>query len=98
MNEEENKDAACKFINLYGTGNASGAAQTRKELEKEVKVHRKMIHTSILQFIDVELVEPNPLYADGLFILLELAINGDLFDKIGTFACDLSFPVQIFLS
>lgn len=84
LNEEEDRDAACKFINLFGTGDERGAAQTRKELEKEVKVHRKMMHASILEFIDVELVEPNPLYADGLFILLELAINGDLFDKIGS--------------
>lgn len=43
-----------------------------------------MVHASILRFIDVELVEPNPLYVDGLFILLELAPGGDLFDKIGT--------------
>jgi hypothetical protein len=58
----------------------------RKELEKEVKVHRMMKHVNVLEFMDARLVdegEEGGKWVGGLFVLLELAAGGDLFDKIG---------------
>lgn len=56
------------------------------ELKKEVQVHRAMTHEYILKFLDWEthdLESRSKGYIPGLYILLELASGGDLFDKIG---------------
>lgn len=74
--------AAVKVINL--TTPAAGRP-SRKELEKEVKVHRMMKHQYVLEFIDAVLVEEGSDYVPGLFMLLEYAQMGDLFDKIGQY-------------
>jgi serine/threonine-protein kinase Chk1 len=80
INHATDKLAAVKVINL--TAPAQGRP-SRKELEKEVKVHRMMKHNYVLEFIDAVLVEENPQFVPGLFMLLEFAAMGDLFDKIG---------------
>ena len=79
VNEALNRVAAIKVINL--TTPAQGRP-SRKELEKEVKVHRMMKHQYVLEFIDAVLVEEGSRFVPGLFMLLELAAMGDLFDKI----------------
>jgi hypothetical protein len=40
-------------------------------------------HGHILEFLDAVLVEEHTGFVPGLFVLLELAAGGDLFDKIG---------------
>lgn len=77
--------AACKVISIASANPAEGdpPRPTRKELEKEVKVHRMLKHGHILEFLDAVLVEENTGFVPGLFVLLELAAGGDLFDKIG---------------
>lgn len=40
-------------------------------------------HAHILGFLDAVLVEEDSGWVPGLFVLLELAAGGDLFDKIG---------------
>lgn len=89
-NRQTSTLAACKVIALFADPGQGGRASTprpsRKELEKEVKVHRSLKHTNILEFLDASLVEENTLgFHSGLFVLLELASGGDLFDKIGDF-------------
>lgn len=77
--------AACKVISIASSSPAENEPPrpTRKELEKEVKVHRMLKHSNILEFLDAVLVEENSGWVPGLFVLLELAAGGDLFDKIG---------------
>lgn len=77
--------AACKVISIASANPAEGdpPRPTRKELEKEVKVHRMLKHGHILEFLDAVLVEEHTGFVPGLFVLLELAAGGDLFDKIG---------------
>lgn len=57
-----------------------------KELQKEVQVHRSLQSPNILAFLHSEVVEEarkQEGYVPGLYMLLELAVGGDLFDKIG---------------
>ncbi|CED84833.1 camk camkl chk1 protein kinase [Phaffia rhodozyma] len=86
INPKTETSAACKVINIFASGSSGDfpgqPRPSRKELEKEVKVHRMMKHENILEFMDAVLVEQNDRYIPGLFVLLELAAGGDLFDKI----------------
>ncbi|KAL7409768.1 kinase-like domain-containing protein [Mrakia frigida] len=79
INSKTEQVAAVKVINL--TAPAAGRP-SRKELEKEVKVHRMMKHQYVLEFFDAVLVEEGGEFIPGLFMLLEYASMGDLFDKI----------------
>lgn len=56
-----------------------------KSLQKEVQVHRSLKHVHILEFMDSLLVKPDNdgHFYSGLYMLMELAQFGDLFDKIG---------------
>ncbi|KAF8319425.1 CAMK/CAMKL/CHK1 protein kinase [Clavulina sp. PMI_390] len=56
----------------------------RKELHKEITIHSQLNHTNILQFYDSLVVENDGKnqIPPGVYILLELASAGDLFDKI----------------
>lgn len=58
----------------------------RKMIEKEMQVHSALKHPNVLEFINAVIVEPSgrPRYQPGIYMLLELAAGGDLFDKIGT--------------
>lgn len=76
--------AACKVVNLYAPG---GYAPSLKDLQKEVQVHRSLKNANILDFIHSEIVDKKAEaegQVPGLYMLLELAVGGDLFDKIGT--------------
>lgn len=58
------------------------------ELQKEVKVHRALQHDYILKFMACETFDLTAIKRGlhpGLYILLELAQGGDLFDKIGEY-------------
>lgn len=59
--------------------------QERKALDKEMRVHTNLKHSNILAFISAVKVEPDvaSIYTPGLYMLLEIAAGGDLFDKIG---------------
>lgn len=57
-----------------------------KELQKEVQVHKSLKNSYILEFLHSEIVDKAKEQAGvvpGLYMLLELAVGGDLFDKIG---------------
>jgi serine/threonine-protein kinase Chk1 len=82
--------AACKVVNLFISPTLGHGVPNAKELQKEVQVHKSLSHDYILKFIHHELV-PQEREAEGevpgLYMLLELAVGGDLFDKIGECAC-----------
>ena len=54
-------------------------------LDKEMRVHWTLKHVNVLEFINAFVVEPDnsTAYHPGLYMLLEIAAGGDLFDKIG---------------
>lgn len=54
-------------------------------MEKEIRVHSALKHNNVLEFINAVIVEPThkSKYIPGIYMLLEFAAGGDLFDKIG---------------
>ena len=73
--------AACKVIALT----EKTSEKDRKTIDKEMRVHSALKHENVLEFISaivVELKHRNH-YIPGIYMLLELAAGGDLFDKIG---------------
>ncbi len=50
-----------------------------------MRVHAALKHRYVLEFINAVVVEPKHKhqYVPGIYMLLELAAGGDLFDKIG---------------
>lgn len=81
VNREIGAVAACKVVMLT---KATTAAQ-RKDLHKEIKIHSQLNHRNILTFMEALTVEDDgtTLYVPAVYMLLELAGGGDLFDKIG---------------
>ncbi|GBE84122.1 Serine/threonine-protein kinase CHK1 [Sparassis crispa] len=77
---EDHRVAACKMIALT----ADTTANERRLLDKEMNVHRELKHKNVLEFISSVTIEPKKKspYLPGLYMLLELAAGGDLFDKI----------------
>lgn len=57
----------------------------RKTIDKEMRVHSALKHQNVLEFINAVVVElkHKHQYVPGIYMLLELAAGGDLFDKIG---------------
>ena len=57
-------------------------------LEKEIRVHSAMKHINVLEFYNAVIVEADgrSKYFPGIYMLLELATGGDLFDKIGQYS------------
>lgn len=78
---EEHRVAACKVVTLT----PETKPNDRKMIEKEIQVHSALKHPNVLEFINAVIVEANgrPRYHPGIYMLLELAAGGDLFDKIG---------------
>jgi serine/threonine protein kinase len=65
----------------------------RKAIDKEMRVHAALKHGNVLEFLTAVIVEPgteSP-YIPAIYMLLEFAAGGDLFDKIGAPALDLSW-------
>ena len=50
-----------------------------------MRVHAALKHTNVLEFLSAVVVEPKDrdIYVPGIYMLLDLAAGGDLFDKIG---------------
>jgi hypothetical protein len=50
-----------------------------------MRVHSALKHSNVLEFVDAAVVElqPKHQYVPGIYMLLEFAAGGDLFDKIG---------------
>lgn len=73
--------AACKVVALT----PETKSYDRKMIEKEMQVHSALKHANVIEFINAIIVEANgrSRYHPGIYMLLELAAGGDLFDKIG---------------
>ena len=78
---EEHRVAACKVVALT----PETKPYDRKMIEKEMQVHSALKHANVLEFMNAIIVEANgrSRYHPGIYMLLELAAGGDLFDKIG---------------
>jgi serine/threonine protein kinase len=78
---EDHRVAACKLVSL----SHETSEKDRKTIEKEIRVHSALKHSNVLEFIDASVVEPQHKhqYVPGIYMLLEFAAGGDLFDKIG---------------
>lgn len=63
----------------------------RKSMDKEMRVHAALKHENILEFLTGATVEPgtDSPYIPAIYMLLEFAAGGDLFDKIGAPSFDL---------
>ncbi|ORX37650.1 kinase-like domain-containing protein [Kockovaella imperatae] len=93
FNDISGKVAACKVVNLFISPSIGYGTPNVKELQKEVQVHKSLSkHEYILEFIHSEVVvkeKEDDGWVPGLYMVLELAIGGDLFDKI---APDVGIP------
>lgn len=78
---EDHRVAACKVVQLT----PKTTAIERKTLDKEMRVHAALKHSNVLEFINAVIVEPDDKtpWHPGVYMLLEFAAGGDLFDKIG---------------
>ena len=56
-------------------------------MEKEMRVHSALKHQHVLEFLNAVVVElkHKAIYIPGIYMLMEYAGGGDLFDKISTF-------------
>lgn len=85
--------AACKVVIISSSSSSQQSTQSQpngadlKDLTKEVQVHRILKHDHVLEFKDSLMLKQEEAMAKmevpGLYMLLELAMGGDLFDKIG---------------
>ncbi|KAF9788272.1 kinase-like domain-containing protein [Thelephora terrestris] len=77
---QEHRVAACKVVALT----PETKTYDRKTIEKEMQVHSALKHPNVLEFLNAVVVEANgrSRYHPGIYMLLELAAGGDLFDKI----------------
>ena len=81
VNIPEHRVAACKFIALT----EQTTETERKTVEKEMRVHAALKHEHVLEFLNAVVVDlkHKQTYIPGIYMLLEFAGGGDLFDKIG---------------
>ncbi|KAH0835916.1 kinase-like domain-containing protein [Lanmaoa asiatica] len=77
---DNHRVAACKLI--YITDETTD--KERKTVDKEMKIHVALKHRNVLEFISAAVVELKYKhhYVPGIYMLLEFAAGGDLFDKI----------------
>lgn len=90
VNIDDHRVAACKMVTLT----PETTETERKTIDKEMRVHSALKHKNVLEFFSAYVVEPgkpSP-YHPGIYMLLELAAGGDLFDKIGELSCLLFCP------
>lgn len=85
VNIPEHRVAACKFIALT----EETTETERKTVEKEMRVHAALKHEHVLEFLNAVIVDlkHKQTYIPGIYMLLEFAGGGDLFDKIGMLTC-----------
>ncbi|EPS95084.1 hypothetical protein FOMPIDRAFT_1054474 [Fomitopsis schrenkii] len=91
VNMDTKESAAVKLVKLT----TETTDKERKTIDKEMRIHSLLKHSNILEFIDAIIIEagqPRNPYPSGIYMLLELAAGGDLFDKI---APDVGFKVEI---
>jgi len=81
VNITEHRVAACKVMALT----PSMTDKQRKSIDKEIHIHAALKHGNVLEFLNAVVVElkHSHLYFPGIYMLMELAAGGDLFDKIG---------------
>lgn len=77
---EDHRVAACKLVRLT----SQTKEQEKKMLDKEMRVHSALKHANVLEFLNAIIVDPDKPspYVPGVYMLLEIAAGGDLFDKI----------------
>ncbi|KAF9239876.1 kinase-like domain-containing protein [Melanogaster broomeanus] len=77
---ENHHVAACKLIHITD----ETTDKERKTIDKEMKIHAALKHRNVLEFISAVVVELKYQhhYIPGIYMLLEFAAGGDLFDKI----------------
>ncbi|KAF7323659.1 Protein kinase domain-containing protein [Mycena kentingensis (nom. inval.)] len=80
VNIDQHLVAACKVVLIT----PQTTDKERKSLDKETRIHAALRHDNILAFIDCCIVElqHQAKYVPGVYILMEMAAGGDLFDKI----------------
>ncbi|KAH8077762.1 kinase-like domain-containing protein [Cristinia sonorae] len=82
VNLEKHRAAACKVISLIPEKDPTQL----KMFSKEIKVHSLLKHLNILEFIGAHTVHPGSeeakMFFPAVYMLLEIAAGGDLFDKI----------------
>ena len=87
VNAQDHRVAACKVVAL--TPKTTQA--DRKSIDREMRVHAALKHANVLEFLAAVIVElgtESP-YVPAIYMLLEFAAGGDLFDKIGALTIDL---------
>ncbi|KAI9454195.1 CAMK/CAMKL/CHK1 protein kinase [Russula earlei] len=80
VNTQDHRVAACKVMTLT----PKTTQGERKAIDKEMRVHAALKHGNVLEFLTAVIVEPgteSP-YVSAIYMLLEFAAGGDLFDKI----------------
>jgi serine/threonine-protein kinase Chk1 len=83
VNLESHQVAACKLVHI----NEETTKKERNALDREIQLHAALKHHNVLEFLHAAIVEPKykRQYIPGVYMLLDLAAGGDLFDKIGAF-------------
>lgn len=83
VNLSEHRVAACKVVLITD----QTTEKDRKTIDKETRIHSVLKHVYVLELICAVTVELKyrEMYVPGIYMLLELAAGGDLFDKIGVF-------------
>lgn len=98
VNVKDHRVAACKVIAIT----EQSTDKERKTIEKEMRIHSALKHQNILEFLNGFVVElkHKHAYVPGIYMLMELAAGGDLFDKIGRYSskCTYSHAEYIFAS
>ena len=95
VHTEDHKVAACKVVALT----PQTTQHERKVLDKEIRVHAALKHTNVLEFLTALVVESgteSP-YVPAIYMLLEFAAGGDLFDKIGAHPGSILFALSSIL-
>jgi len=91
VNIETHQVAACKLVHIK----EQTTKKERHMLDKEIQLHAALKHNNVLEFLHAAIVELKYMrqYVPGVYMLLELAAGGDLFDKIGAFRCPIVYPI-----
>ncbi|EIW85898.1 CAMK CAMKL CHK1 protein kinase [Coniophora puteana RWD-64-598 SS2] len=80
VNIEKHTVAACKVIHI----SENTTEKERTSVDKEIRIHTVLKHRNVLEFLHAIVVDLKykDKYVPGIYMVLELAAGGDLFDKI----------------